>query len=245
MGRIFEKRKVRMFARWAKTSKAFTKVGKEIAVAVKLGGPDPAGNPRLRMAIQTAKSLNMPKDRVENAIHRASSKDAEGIDEITYEGYGPFGVALFVEAATNNNTRTVANVRNIITKHGGNLGTDGSLAFLFNRIGSFIIKPPANTDLEEFELELMDHGLLEELYENEEGNLVIQVEFTRFGDMQSFLEEKGIEVATAGAQRVPLNTVSLNEEEEKKVMKIINGLEDDDDVQNVYHNLKFSEDSEE
>jgi YebC/PmpR family DNA-binding regulatory protein len=239
MGRIFEKRKERMFARWAKTSKAFTKVGKEIAVAVKLGGPDPAGNPRLRMAIQTAKSLNMPKDRVENAIKKASEKDAEGIDEVTYEGYGPFGVAIFVEAATNNNTRTVANVRNIMSKNGGNLGTDGSLAFLFNRIGSFTIQAPQDTDLEEFELELIDHGL-EELYENEEGNLVLQVEFNKFGEMQGFLEEKGIEVVTAGPQRIPLNTVRLGEDDEKKILKLIQALEEDDDVQHVYHNLEFS-----
>ncbi len=243
MGRIFEKRKARMFARWAKTSKAFTKIGKEIAVAVKLGGPEPASNPRLRMAIQTAKSLNMPKDRVENAIKKASSKDAEGIDEVTYEGYGPFGVAIFIEAATNNNTRTVANVRNIISKNGGNLGTDGSLAFLFTRIGSFVIKTPTNIDLEEFELELMDHGL-EELFENEEGNLILQVEFNKFGEMQNFLEEKNIEVITAGPQRLPLNTTTLNEEDEKKILKLIQALEDDDDVQNVYHNLKMSEDIE-
>lgn len=241
MGRIFEKRKERMFARWSKTSKAFTKLGKEIAVAVKLGGPDPASNPRLRMAIQTAKSLNMPKDRVENAIHRASSKDAEGIDEVTYEGYGPNGVAIFVEAATNNNTRTVANVRNVFSKNGGNLGTDGSLSFLFNRVGSFIIKPPTNIDTEEFELELMDYGLLEELYENEEGNLSFQVEFNKFGEMQNFLESKNIEVVTAGPQRIPLNTVTLNEEDEKKILKLIQSLEDDDDVQHVYHNLKFSD----
>jgi YebC/PmpR family DNA-binding regulatory protein len=243
MGRIFEKRKVKMFARWAKTSKAFTKLGKEIAVAVRLGGPDPAGNPRLRMAIQTAKSLNMPKDRVENAIHRASSKDAEGIDEITYEGYGPYGVALFIEAATNNNTRTVANVRNIISKNGGNLGVDGSLAFLFRRIGTFTIAEPS-IEIDELELELIDYGL-EELFENEEGNLTIQVDFTRFGDMQSFLEEKGIEVLNASPERIPLNTVTLEEEEEKKILKLLHALEEDDDVQHVYHTLAFRDETEE
>ena len=239
MGRIFEKRKARMFARWSKTSKAFTKVGKEIAIAVKLAGPDPVSNPRLRMAIQTAKSLNMPKDRVENAIKRASSKDAEGIEEVTYEGYGPHGVALFIEAATNNNTRTVANVRNYITKNGGNLGTDGSLAFLFNRIGSFTVAPP-KMDPEEFELELIDYGL-DEMFETEDGNFIIQVSFNNFGDMQKFLEQKDIEVISAGAQRVPLSTVSLTQEEETHVQKLLNTLEEDDDVQHVYHNLKFSD----
>lgn len=228
-----------MFARWSKTSKAFTKVGKEIAIAVRIGGPDPANNPRLRMAMQTAKSLNMPKDRVENAIHRASSKDAEGIEEVTYEGYGPHGVALFVETATNNRTRTVANVRNYITKNGGNLGTDGSLAFLFNRVGMFTIKPPEG-DPEELELELIDYGL-EEMFETDEGTLAIQVDFTKFGEMQKFLEQKGIEVVSAGAQRMPLTTVSLGPDEEAQIQKLLNALEDDDDVQHVYHNLKFSD----
>lgn len=240
MGRIFEKRKERMFARWSKTSKAFTKLGKEIAIAVRLGGPDPSGNPRLRMAIQTAKSLNMPKDRVENAIHRASSKDEEGIEEITYEGYGPHGVAIFVEAASNNNTRTVANVRNVISKNGGNLGTDGSLAFLFNRVGVFSVKSPEDVDLEEFELELIDYGL-EELYESEEGALVLQVNFNKFGEMQKFLEDKNIEVVSAGSQRVPLTTVSLGPDEEAQILKLVNALEDDDDIQHVYHNLNLSE----
>lgn len=242
MGRIFEKRKARMFKRWSKTSKAFTKVGKEIAIAVRLAGPEIEGNPRLRMAIQTAKSLNMPKDRIENAIHRASSKDAEGIEEITYEGYGPHGIALFIEAATNNNTRTVANVRNIISKNGGNLGTDGSLAFLFTRVGTFTITPPAG-DLEEFELELIDYGL-EEMFETEESQLALQVNFNSFGEMQKFLEQKGVEVISAGAQRIPLNTTTLEAEAEAQVLKLINSLEDDDDIQNVYHNLKLSEDAE-
>ncbi|HMO17294.1 MAG TPA: YebC/PmpR family DNA-binding transcriptional regulator [Oligoflexia bacterium] len=242
MGRIFEKRKARMFARWSKNAKAFTKLGKEIAIAVRLGGPDPAGNPRLRMAMQTAKSLNMPKDRVENAIHRASSKDAEGIEEITYEGYGPHGVAIFIEAATNNNTRTVANVRNVISKNGGNLGTDGSLSFLFKRVGVFTIKNPA-IDPDGMELELIDYGL-EELFETEEGNLSIQVDFSMFGEMQKFLEQKGFEVVSAGAERIPLNTTTLDASKESEVLKLVNALEEDDDVQHVYHNLKLSEDGE-
>jgi YebC/PmpR family DNA-binding regulatory protein len=240
MGRIFEKRKARMFARWSKNAKAFTKLGKEIAIAVRLGGIDPDGNPRLRMAMQTAKSLNMPKDTVENAINRASSKDAAGIEEITYEGYGPHGIALFIEAASNNNTRTVANVRNIISKNGGNLGTDGSLAFLFHRVGTFSITPP-KVDLEELELELIDYGL-EEMFETEDSNLAIQVNFNSFGEMQKYLEQKGIEVLSAGAIRIPLNTTSLDPEQEAQINKLLGALEDDDDVQHVYHNMKINED---
>ena len=239
MGRIFEKRKDRMFARWAKTSKAFTKVGKEIAIAVRLGGPDPDGNPRLRMAIQTARHLNMPKDRIENAVHRASSRDEAGLEEIAYEAYGPNGVALFVEAATNNPTRTVANVRNIISKHGGNLATSGALDFVFHRHGIFTVKPPKG-DLEEFELNLIDHGL-EEMYEGEEGELLLYVAFSSFGDMQKFLETEKVEVLSAGLSRSALTTVELSAEQTEVLHKIVGLLEDDDDVQHVYHNMAVSE----
>ncbi len=239
MGRIFEKRKDRMFARWAKTSKAFTKVGKEIAIAVKLGGPEPAGNPRLRMAIQTARSLNMPKDRIENAIKRASSKDEAGLDEINYEAYGPNGVAIYVEAATNNPTRTVANVRNIITKNGGNLTTAGALDFVFRRHGAFKIVPPKG-EFDEFELNLIDHGL-EELYEGEDGDLILETSFSSFGDMQRFLESQHVEVRSAALQRAPLTTVELNGEQAEQLHKMVGLLEDDDDVQHVYHNMKASD----
>lgn len=235
MGRIFEKRKDRMFARWAKNAKAFTKIGKEIAIAVKLGGPNPEGNPRLRMAIQTARTYNMPKDRVENAIKKASSKDSEGLEEIFYEGYGPHGVAIYVEAATNNPTRTVANVRSYFSKCGGSLATAGALDFLFNRRGAFRVVKPSG-DLDELELELIDHGLID-LGESEDGDLLIYVEFNYFGDVQSLLESKKIEVKSAGLERTPLSHVDLSPEHQAEITKLVEMLEEDDDVQHVYHNM--------
>ena len=239
MGRIFEKRKNRMFARWDSMSRAFTKIGKEIAIAVKLAGPDPDSNPRLRMAMQTARTHNMPKDRVENAIKKASSKDESGLEEITYEAYAPHGVALFVETATNNPTRTVANVRNYITKHGGSMATEGALGFLFERQGVFqIVK--VESDLDELELELIDHGLIE-MFEGEEGDLLVHVQFQHFGEAQKFLEEKKIEVKSAGLQRLPLSTVEVTAEHTVTVQKIIDLLEEDEDVQHVYHNMKTAE----
>ncbi len=223
-----------MFARWAKTSKAFTKIGKEIAIAVKLGGPDPVANPRLRMAIQTARTHNMPKDRVENAIKKASSKDAEGLDEVNYEAYAPHGVAVFVETATNNPTRTVANVRSIFSKYGGSLATSGALDFLFTRRGVFKIAPPKG-DIDELELELIDHGLTD-MFEAEDGDLLIYSEFSSFGDMQQILEQKA-EVKSAGLERSPLSFAEVTPEQRTEVQKIIDLLEEDDDVQNVYHNM--------
>ena len=235
MGRIFEKRKDRMFARWAKTAKAFTKLGKEIAISIKLGGADPDGNPRLRMAIQTARSLNMPKDRIEAAIKRASSRDEAELSEISYEGYAPHGVALFVEAATDNGTRTVANVRNIITKHGGKLATTGALDFVFDRKGVFKIATPPG-DLDDFELEMIDHGL-EEIFEADDG-LLLYSSFKQFGDLQKALEEKQIEVKSASSQRVPTNYVKVTAEQEAEIQKMIDKLEDDDDVQSVFTNMQ-------
>lgn len=234
MGRIFEKRKDRMFARWAKTAKAFTKVGKEIAIAVKLGSSDPAANPRLRMAIQTARALNMPKDRIEAAIKRASSKDEASLHEVIYEGYAPHGVAIVVETATNNPTRTVANVRTIITHHGGTLGTSGSLGYLFGRRGAFTIAPPSS-DLDELELELIDHGL-EDIFESEDG-LLLYSSFENFGAVQKALEGKKIEVKSAGLQRYPLTTVAVSAAQEAEIEQLIGELEEDDDVQHVYHNM--------
>ncbi len=239
MGRIFEKRKERMFARWSKNAKAFTKVGKEIAVAVKLGGADPAGNPRLRMAIQTARTLNMPKDRVEAAVKRASSKDQADLVETVYEGYAPYGVALVVETATDNNTRTVANVRSIITHHGGSLATNGALDFVFERKGVFKIKPPAGS-LDDLELELIDHGL-EELFETEDGSLLMYCSFPQFADFQKALEQRKVDMQSAALQRIPLSTVQLSAEQEQEVMAIIEKLEEDDDVQNVFHNIGGAE----
>jgi YebC/PmpR family DNA-binding regulatory protein len=237
MGRIFEKRKDRMFARWAKTAKAFTKVGKEIAIAVKLGSPEPASNPRLRMAIQTARALNMPKDRIEAAIKRASSKDEASLQEVIYEGYAPHGIAVVVETATNNPTRTVANVRTIITHHGGTLGTSGSLAYLFGRRGAFTISLPGG-DFDEFELEMIDHGL-EDIFESEDG-LLLYCSFENFGTLQKALETKKVEVKSAGLQRFPLTTVQVTPDQEREIETLLNELEEDDDVQHVYHNMQLS-----
>lgn len=238
MGRMFEVRKAKMFARWAKASKAFAKLGKEINLAVKLGGADPAGNPRLRMAIQTARSLNMPKDRIEAAITRAVAKDSANLAEITYEGYGPYGVAIFIEAATDNPTRTVANVRALFNRYNGSLATNGSLDFLFTRRGVFSIATPQG-DLDDFELEMIDHGL-EDIFQTEEG-LLLYSTFQNFGDMQRALESKGIEVKSAALQRFPSNLTELNAEQEAELEKLISGLEEDDDVQHVYHNIKTAE----
>ena len=235
MGRIFEKRKDRMFARWAKTAKAFTKLGKEIAISVKLGGTEPNTNPRLRMAIQTARSLNMPKDRIEAAIKRASSKDEADLNEITYVGFAPHGVGLFIETATDNATRTVANVRNILTKHEGNLATSGALEYIFDRKGVFKITAPAG-DLDELELEMIDHGL-EEIFETEDG-LMIYSNFKQFGDLQRALESKGVEVKSATSQRIPNTFVKVTPEQEAEIQRMIEKLEEDDDVQNVFHNMQ-------
>lgn len=236
MGRIFEKRKDRMFARWSKMAKAFTKIGKEISIAVKLGGPEPGSNPRLRLAIQTARAFNMPKDRIEAAVTRAASKDGADLQELSYEGYGPHGVAMLIDVATDNPTRTIANVRSIFNKHGGSMATAGALDFVFERKGAFTIVTPKG-DLEEFELELIDHGL-EELFETDDG-LLIYTSFADFGDMQRALEERHVEVKAAGPQRVPVSSVELGEEDEAAIEKMIGLLEDDDDVQHVYHNMKY------
>lgn len=238
MGRMFEVRKAKMFARWSKNAKAFAKVGKEIAIAVKLGGTDPAGNPRLRMAVQTARSLNMPKDRIEAAINRAGSKDASTLHEITYEGYGPHGVAVFVEAATDNPTRTVANVRSLFNKYNGSLSTSGALDFLFTRRGVLSFAKPAG-DLDELELELIDHGL-EDLFETEDG-LLAYCSFQDFGDMQRALEAKGVEMKSAGLQRFPTTHIDVTAEQEADLEKLISSLEEDDDVQHVYHTMKVPE----
>lgn len=236
MGRIFEKRKDRMFARWSKNAKAFTKVGKEIAIAVRLGGTDPDTNPRLRMAVQTARSLNMPKDRIEAAIHRASSKDEAQLQEVVYEGYAPHGIAIVVETATNNPTRTVANVRAIIDHNGGTLGTSGSLSYLFGRRGVYTIAKP-NVDLDQFELEMIDHGL-EEIFETDEG-LMLYCSFESFGQMQKALENQKIEVKSAGLQRYAHNLISISPAQIKEVEDLINELDEDDDVQHVYHNMQL------
>ncbi len=225
-----------MFARWDKMAKNFTRIGKEIAIAVKAGGPDPDNNPALRRCFLNAKAVNMPKDRVEAAIKRASGKDKTDYEEIVYEGYAPHGVAVMVEAATDNPTRTVANVRMHFTKGGGALGTSGSVAFTFNRMGEFKVKN-AGQNAEDLELDLIDHGL-EEIGEDAEGNIIIRTPYTEFGNMAKALEEKKIEVISAELTRIPTNTVELPEDQANEVLKMVDHLEQDDDVQKVYHNLR-------
>jgi YebC/PmpR family DNA-binding regulatory protein len=236
MGRIFEVRKSAMFARWDKMAKNFTRIGKEIAIAVKAGGPDPDNNPALRRCYLNAKACNMPKDRVEAAIKRAMGKDKADYEELVYEGYAPHGVAVMVETATDNPTRTVANVRMHFTKGQGSLGTSGSVAFGFNRMGEFKIKN-AGLNTEELELDLIDYGL-EEIGEDAEGNIIIRTAYSEFGHMAKALEEKKIEVVSAELTRIPANTVELPEEQANEVLKLVDNLEQDDDVQKVYHNLK-------
>jgi YebC/PmpR family DNA-binding regulatory protein len=240
MGRAFEFRKERKFKRWAKMAVQFTRLGKEIAMAVKEGGPNPDANSRLRTAIQNAKAVNMPKDRVEAAIKRASDKDAKGYEEHVYEGYGPHGVPILIETATDNTNRTVANIRSYFTKAGGTLGKTGSLDFIFQRKSIFRFVASEDLDTDELELELIDGGL-EELYveSDEEGRdiIVIQTSFEDFGNMQRLLEEKGIELQSAKLERINLSTTEVSEENAADVLKLIDKIEEDDDVQAVYHNM--------
>lgn len=236
MGRIFEVRKSTMFARWDKMAKAFSRIGKEIAIAVKASGPDPDNNPALRRCILNAKSVNMPKDRVDAAIKRAMGKDKTDYEEVVYEGYAPHGVAVIIDTATDNTTRTVANLRMHFTKGGGSLGNSGSVGFLFNRVGEFKVKN-AGQNLEELELELIDFGL-EEIGEDSEGNIIIRAAFTEFGNMAKALEEKGLEVISSELKRIPTTTVELNDEQAKEVLELVDRLEQDEDVQQVFYNLK-------
>ncbi len=236
MGRIFEVRKSTMFARWDKMAKQFTRIGKEIDIAVKQGGPDPANNSSLRRCIINAKAVNMPKDRVDAAIKRAMGKDKTDYHEEVYEGYAPYGIAVLVETATDNPTRTVANVRMHFNKNHGSLGTSGSVSFMFNHMGEFKIKNE-NLDAEELELELIDYGL-EEIGEDSEGNIIIRTPFNEFGNMSKALEDRKIAVITAELTRIPANTVELSEDQANEVLKLVDHLEQDDDVQKVYHNLK-------
>jgi len=239
MGRIFEVRKASMFARYDRMAKQFTRIGKEIAIAVKAGGPDPATNAALRRCFQNAKSVNMPKDRVEAAIKRAQGKEMENYDEILYEGYGPHGVAILVETATDNHVRTVANVKSHFNKGGGTLGNSGSVSFQFKKMGVFKLRPEG-LNMEDLELELIDFGL-EELGEstNENGEdiLVIRVAFTDFGNMQKALEEKGITPISAEVEWIPGTTVPVNDLQAEDVSKLIEKLEQDEDVQKVFHNM--------
>ena len=239
MGRIFEVRKASKFARWDKMAKNFTRIGKEIIIAVKAGGADPNSNPALRRCFQNARSVGMPKDRVEAAIKRAQGKELINYDEILYEGYAPHGVAILVETATDNHVRTVANVKSHFTKCGGTLGNSGSVAFQFKKMGVFKLKPEG-LNIEDMELELIDFGL-EELGEgtgeNGEDILVVRCRFTDFGHMQKALEDKGIIPITAELEWIPSTTVPVNDEQAADVSKLIEKLEQDEDVQKVFHNM--------
>lgn len=236
MGRAFEFRKERKFKRWGQMAKTFTKLGKEIAMAVKSGGPDPEANSRLRALIQNARAANMPKDNVERAIKKASSKEQEDYKEVVYEGYAPHGIAVVVECATDNPTRTVANVRSYFTRSGGNLGTTGSLDFLFERKCIFKVKKQEGMDLEEMELELIDFGA-DEIGEMDE-EIIIYGGFEAFGKIQNYLEEKKYEVISSEFERIPVDTKELSPEAEEEVAKLIGKFEEDDDVQNVFHNMR-------
>lgn len=239
MGRIFETRKATMFARYDRMAKAFSRAAKEINMAVKAGGPSAESNPMLRRVLQNARSVNMPKDRIEAAIQRAMGADNADYEELVYEGYAPHGIAVLIETATDNPTRTIANLRMHFNKGGGNMGNSGSVGFLFKHMGVFRVKPDG-LDQEELELDLIDFGL-EELGESdgEDGTLqlVIRCAFNDFGKMQSAIEERGISVISAESEYIPLNVTELDEGQAEDVFKLIARLEEDDDVQRVFHNM--------
>jgi YebC/PmpR family DNA-binding regulatory protein len=245
MGRAFEFRKERKFKRWGHMAKTFTKIGKEITIAVKNGGPDVTGNPRLRALLQTARSENMPKENIERAIKKATDKDQADYKEVVYEGYGPHGVAILVETATDNTNRTVANVRSYFNKFGGSLGTSGSVAFMFDHKCVFKIKNNPDIDIEELELELIDFGAEEvfvDEFENKDGEteevITIYGEYTAFNNIQKYIEDKGFELVSAGFDRFPNGEMKhLSAEDRVDLDKLLDKLEEDDDVQNVFHNL--------
>ena len=241
MGRAFEYRKARKLKRWGNMSRTFTKIGKEITIAVKSGGPDPTSNSRLRALMANAKAANMPKDTVERAIKKATDKDASDYKEVVFEGYGPFGIAILVETATDNNTRTVANVRSYFNKFGGNLGTSGSLSFLFDHKCVFHIKPKDGVSLEDLELELIDYGV-DELDQDEEG-ITLYGAFEDNSTIQKYLEDNGYEIISSEFVRIPNDVKDVTPEQRETVEKLLEKFEDDDDVQNVFHNMK-EDDSE-
>lgn len=234
MGRAFEFRKARKMKRWSAMSKAFTRIGKDIVMAVKEGGPDPDSNSRLRAVIQNAKSVNMPKDNIERAIKRASDKSLGDFKEVLFEGYAPHGIAILVETATDNNTRTVANVRSYFNKCDGNLGTSGSVSFMFDHVCSFRVNA-GEMDMEELELELIDFGV-EEIFEDEDG-VLIYAPFESFGTIQNYLEEHSIEILSSAFERIPQVTKKLPVEHAADVEILLEKLEEDDDVQNIYHTM--------
>jgi YebC/PmpR family DNA-binding regulatory protein len=239
VGRIFETRKATMMARWNKMAKLFTRISKDIAIAVKSGGPNPDNNPALRRVLQNARAGNMPKDKVDAAIKRASGADQQTFEIVLYEGYGPHGIAVLVETATDNVVRTVANVRHAFKDGGGNLGTNGSVGFLFQHMGVFRLDPEG-VDHEALELELIDHGL-QEMGETQgekgEKQLLIRCAFNDFGHLQSAIESRGLKVISAESEYIPLNPVELPEDKANEVLEMVDVLEQDEDVQRVFHNL--------
>ena len=238
MGRAFEFRKARKMKRWSNMAKTFTRIGREIIIAVKDSGPDPSSNSKLRAIIQNAKAANMPKDNIDRAIKKASETSTENYKEVLLEGYGPYGIAILIETATDNNTRTVANVRACFSKCDGNMGTSGSVVFMFDHTCNFRIKPE-EVDLEELELELIDYGV-DEVFEDEDG-ILIYAPFESFGNIQKALEEKEFEILSSGFERIPQVTKKLTKEEAIDVDKLLEKLDNDDDVQNVYHTMDESE----
>lgn len=235
MGRAFEYRKATKLKRWGNMARVFTKLGKQITIAVKEGGPDPDTNPRLRVLEQQAKKENMPKENVERAIKKAISKDEADYKEVVYEGYGPNGVAIVVETATDNPTRTVANVRSYFNRNGGSLGTSGSLQFLFDHKCVFRIAPKDGMSLDDLELELIDFGV-DEVVEDDDA-VLLYGEFASYSSIQKYLEENGFEIFSAEFEYIPNDVKELNEEQKAQVTKLIEKIEDDEDVQNVFHNM--------
>ena len=234
MGRAFEFRKARKMKRWSAMSKAFTRIGKDIVIAVKEAGPDPDSNSKLRAVIQNAKAVNMPKDNIDRAIKRATDKSLGNYKEILFEGYAPYGVAILVETATDNNTRTVANIRSYFNKCNGNLGTSGSVIFMFDHTCNFKIEKQG-IDIENLEFDLIDYGV-EEVFEEEDG-ILIYGPFDSFGQIQKALESKGVEIISSGFDRIPNNLTNVKEEEKLEIEKLLEKIENDDDVQNVFHNM--------
>ncbi|MCH4156248.1 MAG: YebC/PmpR family DNA-binding transcriptional regulator [Muribaculaceae bacterium] len=247
MGRAFEYRKARKLKRWGSMSRTFTKIGKEITIAVKSAGPDPAGNSRLRALLANAKAANMPKDTVDRAIKKATDKDASDYKEILYEGYGPAKVAIMIETATDNNTRTVANIRSYFTKHGGTLGTSGCLSFVFDHKCMFRVLPKDGFDMDDFQLELIDCGA-EDFDQDEDGSIIITGPFESNSAIQNYLEENGYEIENSEFLRVPNPDIprkKVSDEQREEIDKLLEKLEDDDDVQNVFTNMEDDEDEAE
>jgi len=236
MGRAFEFRKARKFKRWGTMAKTFTKLGKEIAMAVKSGGPDPISNSRLRVLIQNAKTANMPKDNVERAIKRAVSKDQEDYKEVVYQGYGPYGIAIVVDTATDNPTRTVANIRSYFTRYNGSLGTTGSLDYLFEHKCNFSVKKKDGVDIEELELEMIDYGV-QELFA-EDDTIMIYGVYESYGNIQKYLEENKFEIISSEFEKIPTEYKELSEDKMAEIEKLLSKFEDDEDVTNVFHNMQ-------